>query len=264
MEVIDEAGADGLQVAFDIHTRLFGFTNLSVALPRWVVDGGPALIREVLATRRAEMAGHRSIINSFGIAGYWGVYIVDAPETPEVAGRSVAELAGDSGRGANNVIFDVLAAHADRVDQPMCIGWSYTVDQIAEAAAHPRCSPSSDATTFSPAGPLSHHVFHGAFSWAAWYLETLVGERRALPLEAAIHRLTGLPAAQIGLGDRGVLRVGAAADVAVFDPGGIRATATFEEPNRLAIGMRHVLANGVPALEYGHITGARAGRALRR
>ena len=62
----------------------------------------------------------------------------------------------------------------------MCIGWSYTVDQIAEAAAHLRCSPSSDATTFSPGGPWPDHVFHGAFSWAAWYLETVVRERGAL------------------------------------------------------------------------------------
>ena len=263
MDLIDQAAAGGLEVGFDVHTRLFGFTNLSVALPRWVVDGGPELIREVISTRREEIAEHRSIIDSFGITGYWAVYIVNAPATPEVAGRSLAELVGP-GRGAREIVLDVLAAHADRVDGPMCIGWSYTVDQIAEAAANPRCSPSSDATTLSPAGPLAHHVFHGAYSWAAWYLETLVQERRVLPLEAAIHRLTGLPAAQIGLGDRGVLRVGAAADVAVFDPAGVRATATFEDPNRLAVGMRHVLTNGVLALEEGRLTGDRAGRALRR
>jgi len=256
--------AGGMDVAFDIHTRLFGFTNLSVALPRWVIDGGPNFIREVLATRRDEVAGHRSIINSFGIAGYWGVYIVDAPESPEVAGRSVGELAGDKGRGARNVIFDVLADHADRVDQPMIVGFSYTVDQIAQAAANPRCSPSSDATTFSPGGPLAHHVFHGAYSWAAWYLETIVRERRAFSLEAAVHRMTGLPAARIGLADRGLLEVGAAADVAVFDPEAVHATATFEDPNRLADGMRHVLTNGVPALEDGRLTGDRGGRALRR
>lgn len=166
-----------MNVAFDAHARLFGFTNLSVALPRWVIDGGPFLIREVLRARRDELRDHRSIIDSFGITGYAGVYIVDAPATPEVAGRSVAELAGGD-RTPRDVIFDVLAAHADRVDGPMCIGWSYTVDQIA--AAHPRCAPSSDATTLCLDGPIGHHVFHGAYTWAAWYLETIVRERRAL------------------------------------------------------------------------------------
>ncbi len=263
MSAIDGASASGLEVAFDVHTRLFGFTNLSVALPRWVVDGGPSLVRAVLRDRRAELREHRSIVDSFGIRGYGGVFIVDAPNTPEVAGRSVADLAGP-GRDPRDVIFDVLAAHAERVDGPMCIGWSYTVDQIAAAAAHPRCSPSSDATTFSPGGPIGHHVFHGAFTWAAWYLETVVRARQALTLEAAIHRLTGLPAGQIGLADRGAVRVGARADLAVFDPTAMRATGSFEEPNRLAEGMRHVLVNGAFAVENGQITGVRAGRALRR
>lgn len=262
MACIDEANADGLDVAFDIHTRLFGFTNLSVALPRWVVDLGPAGIAAVLRMRRAELRDHRSIIDSFGITGWGGVYIVDAPATPEVAGRSLAELAGDA-RDPHDVIFDVLAAHTDRIDGPMCIGWSYSEDQIVEAARHPRCAPSSDATALSPDGPLGGHVFHGAYTWAAWYLETVVRRRGALSLEAAIHRLTGLPAERIGLSDRGAVRVGAHADLAIFDPATIHAEGTFEAPNRLATGMRHVVTNGVFAIEDGRWTGDRGGRVLR-
>lgn len=263
IEHIDRAADRGLDVAFDVHTRLFGFTNLAVALPRWVVDGGPDGIRAVLRNRRDELAGHRSIVDSFGIRGWDGVFITDAPATPEVAGRSLAELSAEAGRPARDIVFDVLAAHADRVDEPMAIGWSYTVDQIAEAAAHPRCAPSSDATTLSPDGPLARHVFHGAYTWAAWYLETIVGERQALPIEAAVRRLTSLPAERIGLADRGVVRVGARADLAVFAPAEVRATGTFEAPNRLATGLRHVVVNGVFGLEDGRITGRRGGRALR-
>ena len=263
MERVDESRSRGHAVAFDVHTRLFGFTNLSVALPRWVVDGGPDLIRAVLRDRRDELAGHRSIIDSFGIDGYDGVSIVDAPATPEVAGRSLAELATTTGRSPRDVVFDVLGAHAGRADGPMCIGWSYTVDQIAAAAVHPACAPSSDATSFSPDGPLAHHVFHGAFTWAAWYLETMVRERGVLSIEAAVHRLTGLPAAQIGLSERGTLRVGAHADLAVFDPAAVHATGTFDRPNRVAQGMRHVLTNGTFAIEDGRPTGSRGGRALR-
>ncbi len=262
MERIDAANASGMDVAFDIHTRLFGFTNLSVALPRWVVELGPAGITEVLRTRRADLREHRSIIDSFGITGYGGVFIVDAPATPWVDGRSLADLAGPD-RDPHEVIFDVLAAHADRIDGPMAIGWSYTVEGIAEAARHPRCAPSSDATSLSPDGPLAGHVFHGAYSWAAWYLETIVRDRAVLSLEGAIHRLTGLPAERIGLADRGVVRVGAYADLAVFDPSTIHAAATFDAPNRLAVGMRHVITNGILAIEDGRSTGDRGGRVLR-
>ena len=189
--------------------------------------------------------------------------ITDAVATPEVAGRSLAQLAEERGTTARDVIFDVLAAHANRIDQPMAVGWSYTVDQIATAAAHPLCAPSSDATTLSPDGPLRDHVFHGAYSWAAWTLSTLVRDRAALTLEEAIRRMTSLPAGRAGLADRGVVRVGASADLAVFDPERFRATATFDDPNRLAEGMRHVVVNGVLQLRDGAPTGERGGRALR-
>lgn len=84
------------------------------------------------------------------------------------------------------------------------------------------------------------------------------------PGEAAVHRLTGLPAQQIGLADRGAVRAGAHADLVVFNPAEVHATGTFEHPNRLAEGVRHVVTNGAFAMEDGHLTGQRAGRALRR
>jgi len=263
MARIDAAADAGLDVAFDVHTRLFGFTNLCVALPRWVIDGGPDAIRAVLRDRRDELAGHRSIIDSFGLEGYDRMFITDAVHTPGVAGRSVAELAAERGIPERQLIYDVLAAHADRIDQPMAVGWSYTVDQIAQAAAHPRCSPSSDATTLGPDGPLRDRVFHGAYSWAAWVLSTLVRERGALTLEGAVRRMTSLPAERAGLVDRGVVRLGGYADLAVFDADMVRSTATFEEPNRLAVGVRHLVVNGVVATQDGQATGSRGGRALR-
>ena len=122
IEHIDRAAERGLDVAFDVHTRLFGFTNLAVALPRWVVDGGPDAIRAVLRDRRDELAGHRSIVDSFAhprlgprvhhrCAGHAG------GRGPE-PGR-----AGRRGRApGTRLVFDVLAAHADRVDEPMAIG----------------------------------------------------------------------------------------------------------------------------------------------
>ena len=69
-------------------------------------------------------------------------------------------------------------------------------------------------------------VFHGAYTWASWFYDFMVNRRRALTPEAAIHRLTGLPAATLGLSDRGAIRAGAAADIAIFDPAKFRATAT--------------------------------------
>ena len=77
-----------------------------------------------------------------------------------------------------------------------------------------------------------------------------------------MHRLAALPAANLGLKDRGQLKPGMKADIAIFDAATIGDMATFEKPQQLAVGMRHVLVNGVPVLRDGEMTVARPGRAL--
>ena len=89
-------------------------------------------------------------------------------------------------------------------------------------------------------------------------------ELRVLPLEQAVRKLTSVPAAQVGLVDRGLIRPGAWADLAVFDPHQFAERGTVEQPNQLAEGMRHVIVNGTLARQDGQFTGHRAGRALRK
>ena len=146
----------------------------------------------------------------------------------------------------------------------MVIIHAYTEEQQREAFAHPLCVPGSDATTMAPDGPLAGQVFHGAYTWAAWYLRFCVQQEGLLSLQEAIHRLTGAPAERIGLRDRGVLRPGAYADVVVFDPLAFREEGTTFDPSVLASGMDTVIVNGEVALSGGVLTGARSGRVLRR
>jgi N-acyl-D-amino-acid deacylase len=102
----------------------------------------------------------------------------------------------------------------------------------------------SDATTLAPDGSLAESFFHGAYTWASWFWRFMVRDERLLSPEDAVFRLTGQPAERIGLTDRGVLREGARADVAVFDPAAFAERGTVFEPNLLAEGMRHELVNG--------------------
>jgi N-acyl-D-amino-acid deacylase len=124
--------------------------------------------------------------------------------------------------------------------------------------------PGSDATTLAPDGPLGEAVFHGAYTWAAWFWRFMVRETGLLRPAEAIHRLSGAPAERLGLRDRGVLRRGARADLAIFDPEAFCERGTVHEPNRLAAGMRHVVVNGAVALRDGALTDARRGEVLRR
>jgi N-acyl-D-amino-acid deacylase len=121
----------------------------------------------------------------------------------------------------------------------------------------------SDATALATDGPLRNQSFHGAYSWAAWFLRRFVREKKAMSLPEAIRRITSLPASRIGLKDRGVIREGGCADLAIFDPESFAEKATTFEPNQLATGMKHVLVNGVVTLRDGALTGSRGGQVVR-
>jgi N-acyl-D-aspartate/D-glutamate deacylase len=261
---VDAARDRGQDVAFDMHTRTFGLTNLYAALPPWAL----ALGRDELAAaledpdRRDAMRDHRSILSA---GGDWSrVVLLDNDVWPAYARHDIASIAADRGVEPLDAVYDLLLGGIDELHRLMVTINAYSEEQQREAFAHPLCVPGSDATTLAPDGPLRESFFHGAYTWAAWFWRFMVRDERLLDPAEAVHRLTGAPAERIGLADRGRLVAGARADVVVFDPEGFEERGTTFEPNRLAAGMRHVLVNGVPALRDGRPTGARAGQVLRR
>ncbi|NIS91381.1 MAG: amidohydrolase family protein, partial [Woeseiaceae bacterium] len=118
----------------------------------------------------------------------------------------------------------------------------------------------SDGGIMAPGDNRPHPRNYGAF---AKVLGEFVRERKLLPLATAIHKMTRMPADRINIDDRGRIEEGAFADIAVFDPDEIIDTATFEDPHQYALGVHHVLVNGVPVLVDKAMTGARPGRVLR-
>ena len=263
VELVDGAAARGMDVAFDMHTRLYGTTFLLTALPPWAL-ADPARLREMLLSKeqRRAMRDYESILSA---GGDWSrVVLLDNDAWPEYARRDVATIAAERGQEPLDAVYDLLLGAVDDASSLMVIIHAYTEEQQREAFAHPLCVPGSDATTMAPDGPLAGKVFHGAYTWAAWYLRFCVQQEKVLSLAEAIHRLTGAPAERLGLSNRGVLRPRAYADIVVFDPLVFREEGTTFEPSVLASGMDTVIVNGVPALLDGALTGKRAGRVLRR
>jgi N-acyl-D-aspartate/D-glutamate deacylase len=261
--LVEAARSAGQDIRFDMHTRLYGTTMLRTMLPPWASgDGRAARTALGSAEARSRMRGHPSILSS---VGDWDrVVLLDLPSLPEYSRRSLADIARERGQDAYDAAFDIIEATLDLARSPMVILLTYTEAQQRAVFRHPLCMPASDATTLAPDGPLAASVFHGAYTWAAWFWRFMVRETRTLSPEEAVNRLTGLPAAVLDLADRGVLRAGASADVAVFDPATFGDRATTFEPNILAVGMRHVVVNGVLTLADGRLTGRRAGEVLRR
>jgi N-acyl-D-amino-acid deacylase len=262
VELVEAARDRGQDVAFDMHTRTFGLTNLYAALPAWALaaDDLAALLRD--PARRDELRPYRSILSA---GNDWSrVVLLDNPVWPEYGRRPIAEIAAERGQEPLDAVYDLLLGGVDELHRMMVIIHAYSEEQQREAFAHPLCVPGSDATTLAPTGRLAEAFFHGAYTCASWFWRFMVVEEKLLSPAEAVHRLTGQPAERVGLSDRGVLRPGARADVVVFDPGRFAERGTVFEPNVLAEGMRHVIVNGVPTLRDGALTGERGGMVVRR
>ncbi|MDE0131546.1 MAG: amidohydrolase family protein [bacterium] len=264
LEMVDEARHEGLDIAFDVHTRLFGFTYLYSVLPPWAMAGGVDGLASVLRSSdaRREMKDFRSILSA---GGDWErIELLDHDAYPDYGRRSIGSIAAERGQEALDCIYDLLLGAIETMGSLMVLIDCHSADQQRRAFAHPLAMPASDATTMAPDGPLAGGTFHGAYTWASYFYNFSAGPEGFLSPSEAVRRLSGLPADRLGLSDRGVLRPKAFADVAVFDPAVFREKATRYEPNVLAEGMEHVLVNGKPVMLAGRLSGTRPGRVLRR
>jgi len=169
---------------------------------------------------------------------------------PQTAGRYVDELLKEQTLGLTDYLASLQPAGA--------IYFSMNEADVERIMAHPETMIGSDG--------LPHDTFPHPRLWGAFprVLGHYTRDRKIFSLETAIYKMTGMPAAKFGLKDRGVIGVGYAADLVVFDPEQIRDCATFADPMRPAAGIQHVYVNGVSSWRDGASTGARAGQVLRR
>jgi N-acyl-D-amino-acid deacylase len=136
-------------------------------------------------------------------------------------------------------------------------------ENVKKELAKPWISFCSDEASQAPEGVfLKSNPHPRAYGNFARVLGKYVRDEKVIPMKEAIRRLSGLPATNLGLDHRGLLKEGMFADVVVFDPMTIADRATYEKPHQYAVGMKHVFVNGVQVLKDGEHTGAKPGRAL--
>ena len=266
IDQVEAARRSGLNVGFDMHTRLFGTTNLSAALPPWALEGETAEIADRLrspATRRA-MKKYESIITALAGNDWSRIVIFHCASEPGWSRRSIAEIADQRGGDPFDAIFDLLLAEVERLHEIMVLALTYRERDLRLAFEHPDCMIGSDATALAPDGPLAGTAFHGAYTWAGWFYRHFVRDQQMITPQEAVRRLTSLPAERLGLPERGVIRDRACADLAIFDPELFAECGSMFEPNQIATGMKHVVVNGVITLRDGQMTGRRGGQVLRR
>lgn len=265
LDLVTEASAGGMDVAFDMHTRLFGTVALKVVLPQWAFQGGKTALSARLRDPeiRTRMKTHRSLISSLG--DWDRVVLLDCRSHPTFSRRSIDDIARERAAEPLDVVYDLLLDEIDMIEsRPMVILLCYDEELLRDTYCHPSCMVGSDATALAPDGPLAESTFHGAYTWASWFFRRMVRETETIAPHEAIHKITGMPARVLGLDDRGVIAEGACADIAVFDPQAFGERGTTFEPNQLAVGMRYVMVNGEFAIAEGRMTGTRAGQVIRR
>jgi len=253
---IDRARLRGLQVFADQYAYDASGTSVVAALvPRWAEVGGRRAmlkrlngadaprIRAAIADNIARRGGAEKMV----ISNY-------APDDT-LEGLSLAELARSRTADVVDVIVDLL----QRGD-PGLVSFNMSDEDIVRIMRQTWTMTCSDGELTSAGRGKPHPRGYGAFPRK---LAVYARDRHVIELPHAVRSMTGLPATVFGLKDRGVIREGAVADVAVFDPVLIRDTATYAEPQRLAEGVRYVLVNGVLVLDNGVPTGKRPGQFVR-
>jgi N-acyl-D-amino-acid deacylase len=181
-------------------------------------------------------------------------------ELKPLIGKTLADVARERGGDAVETALDLVVQSKTLVG---AVFFMMSEENIEKQIRLPWVSFGSDAASMAPEGVFLKSSTHPrAYGNFARLLGKYVRERKLIPLEEAVRRLTGLPANNLGLEARGFLKEGMHADVVVFDPATVADRASFEKPHQYAVGVRHVLVNGVPVLRDGEHTGALPGRAL--
>ena len=268
---IEAARAAGLRITADMYTYTAGATGLDAAMPTWVQAGGtekwierlkdPATRARVIAEMKAPGQGWENLLFNTGGADKVILLAFKNPALKPLTGKTLAQVAAMRGTTPEDTAIDLVIEDGSRV------GTAYfLMDEanVAKQTALPWVAFGSDAASQAPEGVFLKASAHPrTYGNVARFLGKYVRDERTTSLADAVRRLSGFPASNLGIKDRGVLKTGNFADLAIFDPVTVGDTATFDKPQQYATGMRHVFINGVQVLRSGEPTGAMPGRVVR-
>jgi len=265
IELIEQARAAGQPVTADVYPYPASSTGLTTIIPDRYHEGGV----EALYDRLTDPAVRAQITADLSTSHRWGdvteadnvlILHCSAAQNRMWQGRTLADIAAERGVDPVEAALDLIASDRTRVE---CAFFSMSEENLRKALRRPWVCVVSDGASMAPEGAFltapTHPRSYGSF---ARVLGHYARDEKVLTLADAIRRMSGLPAATLGLRDRGLLRDGFFADVVVFDPATVADRATFADPHQLSAGVSEVLVNGTVTVTGGRFAGPLAGRAL--
>ncbi len=263
---IDSARSAGLDVQADMYPYTAGGTGLTACFPPWSAADGKLFDNladpDARARMRAEIENQTEDWENLCVLSTpENVLIlgVREPQNAQYAGMRLSEIAAAQGKDWIETAFDLVLSERQRVGT---IYFMMDEANVRLQLQQPWIKFGTDAGGPDPetARGLTHPRAYGTFPRI---LGRYVREQNVIPLEDAIRKMTSAVTTRLGIQERGVLREGMFADIAIFDPETIIDVATYDEPHQVSRGVHHVLVNGVPVVRDTRVTGALPGRALR-
>ena len=263
LEMLDAARGRGIQVEADQYAYTAASSSLGIRFPSWALEGGPEKMHERLedpatwAKIRDEMRG---LLAERGLKDLSFARIASYRANPALNGLSILEAA-EKLKGSSTP-----DAQLETAREMMLAGGASMVyhfmsdDDVERIMKHPFVGVASDSSVLAHGAGVPHPRGYGN---NARVLGEYVRRRKVIALEEAIRKMTSLPAQHFGFTDRGLVRPQHAADLVLFDAAAVQDAATFERPHAYAVGIPHVIVNGVVVVKDGAHTGAKPGVVLR-
>jgi N-acyl-D-amino-acid deacylase len=265
LAMVDSARRAGIDVMIDQYPYTATHTGIGVLIPEWAFDGGDSAFarrtRDPALLDSIKKGIVFNILNDRGGGDLRRVQFSRVSWMRELEGKTLHDWAAMRGlpptpqSGADLVVEAELKGGANAI--------YHVLDEadVRRIMRHPQTMIASDGRLSRPGDGHPHPRAYGTFPRV---LGRYARDDKVLALEQAVNKMTGMPAARLGLRDRGILRTGTYADVVVFDPARVRDRATFEVPHQYPVGVEFVLVNGVVEVDSERFVDARGGRVLRR
>lgn len=263
LRLIEDARARGVDATIDQYPYTASSTGTAAMFPQWSLEGGNKSLVERLGAPEQRAKIKAAIVGAIAEGRGGGdpknVVLASCSFDRSLAGKSLADLIAAKHQPVT--LGNAADVAIDLQTKGGCSAVYHAIgeEDIERILRSPYTMVASDGGISIPGEGAPHPRNNGTF---ARVLGVYVRDRKVIPLEEAIHKMTGYPAARLSLFDRGLIRPGMKADIVIFDPATVRDRATYIEPHLYSEGFRHVIVNGQPVLLDGNLTAARPGRVL--
>jgi N-acyl-D-amino-acid deacylase len=260
IDLVERARERGVAVTADAYPYLAYNTGLSVFFPQWTLDGGDGAFVERLKSSETRRRMKPEAMEKLEGTPWENILLVDlrSERNKRLVGQTVAQAAAAENKDPYEFACDLLIQEGGDVS---IIGFGMSEENTVRVLRHPLVMVASDGSALAPYGPLRSGIPHPRnYGTYPRFLGHYVREKKILTLPEAVKKVSSMPAAKLGLKDRGIIQKKAFADLVVFDPNKILDKATYTEPEQYPAGIDYVFVNGRVVIDHDRHTGALPGR----